>query len=294
MGPAALPIAGIILASGSLGYGVYAGERAAKSQANAIANANKQAQDAKNQQAQQYQDQLKQEQETRASNLAQEAQTKQETQAAQQQALDAERAAIGTNSQTLSDSLVNQNLAAMKKQQPLLEGRLNALGLLQSGALPEGQAKYQADLQAQADSTLANYQIGAQGQLTQNTNAASANQVNLAEQNALLNIQNQQQNMAQNFATNNINNQNNTAYEQYLTSLKMGQSQSQQSAANSYTGLAGGIGSGLLNYYGGQNSSNPAIVGNPSLDAFYAAGYGSGPKLGLGSDWNGGTGKYLN
>lgn len=255
MGPVGLGIAAVSIAAASAGYGVYAGERAQQAQANAVRNAQSQAdQQRKDQQSQYAQQQAQMAAQTQA-NLAQEAQTKADTQAAQQQALTAEQAAIGTNSTTLSNSLANQNTAAMTKQEPLLENRLNALGLLSSGALPEGQAKYQADLQAQADATLANYQIGAQGQLTQNTNAATADQVRQSEANALLNIQNGEQNMATNFSTVGANNANNTAYDSYINSLRMGQAQGQQSAANSYVGLGGTIAGGALQYYGNQNNN---------------------------------------
>lgn len=250
-----MAVVGAVTAVASLGYGVYAGQRAQAAQQRAIEQANQQA----NQQRLDQQSQLKSQQDqmaaTTASNLATEAQTKKDTMAAQADALAAEKASIGTNSQTLSDSLANQNKAAFAKQEPLIEQRLNSLGLLNSGALPEGQAKYQADLQAQADATLANYQVGAQTQLTQNSNAATADQVAADRANALLNIQNSEQNMSQNFATQNIDNTNNTAYQQYITSLQAAQSQSQQQGANAYTGLAGQIGGGLLNYYGSQNNT---------------------------------------
>lgn len=250
---------GLAVAISSLGYGIYAGEKAQGLQNRAIQDAKNQADEQKQQQAQQYQDQIAQEKATTAANLATEQQTAADTKAAQAQALAAEQAAIGTNSTTLGNSLADQTAAAFAKQQPIAEGRLNSLGLLQSGALPAEQAKYQADLQSQSQAALAQYQIGAQGQLTQDTNAASANQVNQEQANALLNIQNQEQNMSQNFATTNINNQNNTAYQQYLNSLQMGQAQTQQGAANSYTGLAGQLGGGLINYYGNQNATNPSL-----------------------------------
>lgn len=253
--------AGIIAASaaiGSLGYGIYSGERANAAQSKAIGNAKQEADQARADQQSQYNAQLAAEQATTQQNLATEAQTKADTQAAQQQALAAEQGAIGTNSTTLSNSLTQQEAARVKQTAPLIAAQMQGSGLVGGGAQAEAYAQYQAGLDANAQSTLANYQIGAQGQLTQDTNAASANQVNLSEQNALLNIQNGEQNMSQNFATQNANNQNNTAYQQYLTSLQLGQAQSQQSAANSYVGLGGQIGGAAMNYYAQQN--NPSLA----------------------------------
>lgn len=276
--------AGLAVAIAGLGYGVYSSQEAQAQQKRAIDEANRNSEQARRDQQTQYQNQLQQEQQAQAANLAQEAQTKADTQAAQQQALAAEQAAIGTNTTTLSNSLSAQEKQALAAQDPLIQDRLNAMGIANSGAYAEALAKYQRDLDANAQNQIANYQIGAQGQLTQNTNAATAEQVKLAEQNALLNIQNQEQNMAQNFATTNANNANDTAYQQYITNLELGKAQADQSAANSYVGLAGGIGSGLLNYYGSQNS-------NPSLQALQMYGNvnsyaNSNPNLVSGGSYN--------
>jgi hypothetical protein len=289
MPAAALPYIAVVAAVGSLGYGIYAGQQAQKAQATAIAQANQNAQNAQSQQASQYQQQLTAEQQTTAQNLATEAQTKADTQAAQQTALAAEQAAIGTNSTTLSNSLSGQESQALKAQQPLIQDQLNQGGLSDSGAYAAQLAKYQAGLASQAQTTLANYQVGAQGQLTQDTNAASASQVQMDQSNALLNIQNGEQNMAQNFATQNNNNNNNTAYQQYITSLQAAQAQSQAQQAAGYTQLGGAIGGAALNYYGQQNNPALAAMYQQNPNTMFNAGYGAGPNQGLGPSWNGGT-----
>lgn len=277
MGLAAI---GVIVAVDSLGYGIYAGTQAQKSQQNAINQANQNAQQARQDQQSQYNAQLAAEQATTQQNLATEAQTKADTQAAQQKALAAEQAAIGTNSTTLSNSLTNQEAAAMKQNAPTIAAQMQGSGLVGGGAQAEAYAKYQAGLDSQAQSALANYQVGAQGQLTQDTNAASANQVNLSEQNALLNINNSEQNMATNFGTVANNNNNNAAYNSYLTSLQMGQAQSQQAAANGYVGLGGQIGMGAMQYAGSQGT-------NPALAALYA-------NNGAGAAYQGQASQYMN
>lgn len=276
MGLAAI---GVIVAVDSLGYGIYAGQQANKSQQNAINNAQQNADRARQDQQKQYADQQQQIKDTTAANLAQEAQTKADTQAAQKQALAAEQAAIGTNSTTLSNSLQQQEQQALADQTPFIQDRLAQSGIADSGAYADALAKYQKDLASQAQTQLGNYQVGAQGQLTQDTNAASADQVRQSEQNALLNIRNQEQNMSQNFATNNANNQNNAAYDQYLTSLQLGKAQSQQAAANGYVGLGGQIGQGAIQYAGSQGT-------NPALQALYA-------NNGAGAAYQGDPSKYM-
>lgn len=255
MGPAAIPIIAIAVSTASLGYGVYAGERAAAAQRNAVSNAENQQRQQQQLQDQQFQQQQQQQAQQLQDQKIQQAQTVADTKAAQEQALAAEQAAIGTNTNTLSNSLSQQSQQALSMQDPLIQSRLNSMGILNSGAYAAQLAKYQADLQSQAQTQLANYQIGAQGQLTQNTNATTADQVHLAEQNALNNIQSGQQNMAQNFATQNVNNQNNVAYQQYIANLRSAQAQSQQASANSYSNLGGQLGGSLLNYYGSRASS---------------------------------------
>lgn len=258
MPPAALPIIAIAVSTAALSYGVYAGERASKAQQRAIDQARTDAQAQKDLQTQQFQQQQQQQAQQLADQKAQEAQTAADAKVAQQAALANEQAAIGTNTNTLSQSLSQQQAQALAMQDPLIQNRLNSMGIADSGAYAAQLAKYQSDLQSQAQAQLANYQIGAQNNLTQNTYGMTADQVRQAEQNALLNIQTGQQNMATNFQTQNINNQNNTAYQQYIANLQAAQAQSQQSAANAYTGLAGGIGGGLLSYYGSQANQTAA------------------------------------
>lgn len=276
MGPAALPVIGIVLAAGSLGYGVYAGQQAQKAQQNAINQAGQNAQNAQNQQQTQYQQQLDAEKSQTAANLAQEQQTATDTKAAQTSALAQEQAAIGTNSQTLQDSLTNQQAAAFAKQAPIIQSQLQGSGLANGGAASEAYAQYQAGLAANAQSAISNYQIGADQQLNQDTNAATAQQVQAAEANAMTNIGVGEQNMATNFATQGANNQNNAAYQSYLTSLQLGQAQSAQSAANSYTGLAGQVGGGLLQYYGSQNNPAANTAAMQALINQRGTSYGSG------------------
>ena len=279
---------GVAVAIGSLGYGIYAGQEAQAAQKNAINSANQNAQNAQAQEQQQYQQQQAAEAAQTAQNLATEQQTAQQTQAAQATALAQEQAAIGTNSTTLQNSLTNQEAAAMKAQAPTIDAQMQGSGLVGGGAQAQAYAAYQAGLAANAQADISNYQVGANQQLNTDTNADTAQQVQAAEANANTNIGVGEQNMATNFATIGADNQNNAAYQSYINNLQMGQAASQQQAANSYTGLAGAVGGGLLNYYGSQNNANNF---NPSMQAYLAAGYGTGSntQATLGPSWNGGN-----
>lgn len=68
--------------------------------------------------------------------------------------------------QKLGTELLSQQEQAFKRINPIIEQRLNALGLLQSGALPEAQAKYQADLESQRQARLSEFGLGAEKQLS--------------------------------------------------------------------------------------------------------------------------------
>jgi len=252
-----MAVTGTIVAIGSLGYGIYAGQQAQSAQKSAVAQANQNAQNAQKQQQDQYQQQVAAEAAQTAQNLATEQQTASDTKSAQATALAQEQAAIGTNSTTLQNALTGQETAAFAQQSPIIQSQLQGSGLANGGAASEAYARYQAGLAANAQTALSNYQVSADQQLNQDTNAATASQVQLAEQNAMTNIGVGEQNMATNFATQGADNQNNAAYQSYLTSLQLGQAQSQQQAANSYTGLAGTVGGGLMSYYGSQ--TNPAL-----------------------------------
>lgn len=250
---------GAAAAIGSLGYGVYAGQQAQKSQAAASSQAQQEFQQQQAQQQQQYQQQLQQEAATNASNLSQQQQTQQQTAAAQQTALADEKAAIPINTSNLQNTLTAANAQAQAAEAPAITDQMQAMGLVDSGALAAQNAKYGNSLNSQMLNAIAQYQTGANSQLQTDTTADTAKQVQADEANALLNMQNSEQNMAQNFATTNVNNTNNTAYEQYITNLQSAQAQSQQQNANSFTNFGGQIGGGLLNYYGNQNNSNPAL-----------------------------------
>ena len=70
--------------------------------------------------------------------------------------------------QQMGDELLKEQQHSFERMNPIIEQRLNALGLLQSGALPEAQAKYQADLESQRQARLGEFEIGANQNLQLN------------------------------------------------------------------------------------------------------------------------------
>ena len=278
---------GVAVAIGSLGYGIYAGQEAQAAQKNAINSANQNAQNAQAQEQQQYQQQLAAEQAQTAANLAAQQQNATDTKAAQATALAQEQAAIGTNSTTLQNSITGQEAAAMKQNAPMIAAQMQGSGLVGGGAQAEAYAQYQAGLDANAQRDIANYQVSADQNLNATNNAFTSEQVNQANQNALTNINVGQSNMATDFATIGADNQNNAAYQSYINNLQMGQAASQQQAANSYTGLAGSIGGGMLNYFGNQNNTAMNNAAMQSLINQRGTNYGSGTNNASGDSFSG-------
>lgn len=280
----ALALATLAVSAGAAGYGVYAGERAKAAAANQYNQARQDAQ------------------QNRQSDLARAAQEKADSQAlydkqvadqnttnaslkAQQDAsLTDIRSKIPGMTNQLGADLLAQQEHAYTRMAPKIEGRLNALGLLQSGALPEAQAKAQGDLESQRQAALASFRQNADNTLNIQQPLANT-QADIGRQSDALgrNLQTQQNNLSQQFATNNTNSLNNVAQQQYLAGLASANNAAAQSSANSYMNLGGQIGGAGLQYYG--STQKPQTNTNPNLDAlqyqrkmsdFYGAG-NSGP-----------------
>ena len=252
--PLTLGIAAVALSAASAGYGVYASERARRATQRSVdeARRDQQAYQAK-QDAQMAQDKadmaanLKAQEETqRATNT--ELAGKQE--AARQQAL----ASVPGLQEKLGADLLSQQEYAYKRMAPQMEARLNALGLLQSGALPEAQAKYQGDLESQRQATLASFGTNAQHQLSiQAPQALTEADVNRQSAAMNANLALGTQNLSQQFANQNIANQNNMAYQQYVGNLEAARNAASQQAASAYMNFGGQLASGAMSMYGNQS-----------------------------------------
>ena len=187
----------------------------------------------------------------------------------------------------MGEDLLAQQEYAYKRMAPQLESRLNALGLLQSGALPEAQARVQGDLESQRQAALADFRRNAENQLNiQQPLANTSADVERQYANLGRNINTEQQNLSQQFANQNTAYANEIARQQYLAGINSANSAAAQSSANAYMNFAGQVGQGALMYYGSRQRQ-PEWE-SPSLAAYYNAGYGAGPNYGLGPSWNAG------
>lgn len=268
----ALGLGAIAVSAASAGYGVYASERARVAQQRAVDQARQDQQKYQNDQKAQ----LAQDKADMAANLANQQATQQATntelaakqEAARQQAL----ASVPGLQEKLGADLLSQQEYAYKRMAPQMEARLNALGLLQSGALPEAQAKYQGDLESQRQATLANFGTNAQQQLSiQAPQALTEADVNRQSAAMNANLALGTQNLSQQFANQNIANQNNLAYEQYVGQLEGARNAASQQAAGAYMNFGGQLAGGALSYYGNKSQTPGVQYGqNPSTDALNA------------------------
>lgn len=264
MPPAAIPIAALVVAAAGTGYGIYAGERAKTAAANQYNQARQDAQRSQDEQkAQMAQDKLdaqalydKQVADQNATNTSLKAQ--------QDASLADIRGKIPGMTDQLGADLLAQQEHAYTRMAPQLENRLNALGLLQSGALPEAQAKYQGDLESQRQAALAAFRQNADSTLNIQQPLANTSS-DVARQSEALgrNLNTQQQNLSQQFANQNNYQLNQTAQQQYLAGLQSANNAAAQSSANAYMNFGAQVGGAGLNYYANKNRTNP------SMDALY-------------------------
>lgn len=280
-----MPAVAAVAAIGALGYGIYSSQEAMAQSREQFNEAQKQAQ--ANQQAQ---EQMVQQQQQQAQQLQQQQQAEQQAniqaqQTAQQTALANAQAAIPGIQQQLGQSINQQNQLALQQQEPVIEGRLNQLGLLNSGALPEAQAKYQAALGSQLQGTLANYGTQAnqaiQNQALNYTGTDSA----ALQQNLMQTLQNQQSAQNQLFQNQGQAYVNNVAQQQYLANLQAAQNAQQQAFSNQMINFGGQIGGGMLNY-ASRNPNSFSLFGGVSSSMAPAMGSPAQMNL-INSDWSG-------
>lgn len=233
-----MPAVAAVAAVGALGYGIYAGEQAKKQAQNQYNDAQARAERAR------AEDQARlTEGERRQEELA-------AKQAAEQKATQERvRAELPGMTDQLGADLLKQQEYAYQRMTPQMEARLNALGLLQSGALPEAQAKAQGDLEAQRQAALADFK----------TNATREIEIARPYEDMKSRLDTERTNLAQTFANQNAYSQNQTGREQYLAGLNAANTSAAQSSANSYTQLGGQLGSGLLSSYYNKQKPNTSL-----------------------------------
>lgn len=265
MGPVGLGIAAVALSAGAAGYGIYAGERARSDAARQYAEAKRNAAAQQEQEQRQLAENEVKQQALYDRQVAEQKATEDRLRAESSASIERARGEVPGLQAKLGEDLLAQQEHAYERMAPQLESRLNALGLLQSGALPEAQARAQGDLEARRQAALADFGNDANRELAiDRPLAASSDDVGRQYENMRRNLDTAGTNLSQTFANQNAANMNQAAREQYLAGLGSANSAAAQSSAGSYLNFGGQVGSGLISAYGTQPKQR-----NPSLDALY-------------------------
>jgi len=266
MGPVGLAIAAVSLSAAAAGYGVYAGERARSESARQYRESRAQAEQQRVQEQQQMADNEAKQQALYDKQVADQKATEDSLRAQQNDALTKVRGEVPGMQAQLGEDLLSQQQHAYSRMAPQLEARLNALGLLQSGALPEAQAKYQSDLEAQRQAALADFGTSASRELNITRPLANSSEdVGRQYDSLKSNLDTAKTNLSQTFANQNSANMNEAARQQYLAGLAAANNAAAQSSAGSYLNFAGQVGSGLIGAYG----ARPGQKSTSTLDALY-------------------------
>lgn len=269
MGPVGLAIAAVSLSAAAAGYGVYAGERARSESARQYRESRAQAEQQRVQEQQQMADNEAKQQALYDKQVADQKATEDSLRAQQNDALTKVRGEVPGMQAQLGEDLLSQQQHAYSRMAPQLEARLNALGLLQSGALPEAQAKYQSDLEAQRQAALADFGTSASRELNITRPLANSSEdVGRQYDSLKSNLDTAKTNLSQTFANQNNANMNEAARQQYLAGLAAANNAAAQSSANAYLNFGGQVGSGLIQAYGARQKPQRQPV-NVSLDALY-------------------------
>lgn len=264
----ALGVIGVVLSAAALGYGIYAGERARRAAAQAEADARNEVRLQQEREEQRLRQERIEAQELMFRQQAEQKATEERLRAEQEAALGKVKAEVPVIQEKLGSDLLGQQERAYAKMDPQIEARLNALGLLQSGALVEAKAKAQGDLESQRQAALADFGTNAAQRLSidqplANTSADVGRQYEGMQRNLDLD----RSALSQRFASNATAAQNEVARQQYLAGMSAATNSANQQAAQSYVNAGAQLGSGLISAYG----SYKGRPKNTSLDALYAS-----------------------
>ena len=250
MGAAAIPIVAAVSAA-SAGYGIYAGERARSEQARQYRESRQQAAQQRSEEQRQLGENEARQQQLYDQQVAEQKATEDRLRAEQTGAISKARGEVPGIQARLGENLLKEQERAYTRMAPQLEARLNALGLLQSGALPEAQAKAQSDLEGRRQAALSDFGISAERELAiDRPLAASSEDVARQYGGMQRNLDTAATNLSQTFANQNAAQMNETARQQYLAGLAAAQNAAAQSSANAYLDFGGKVGSGLIQAYG--------------------------------------------
>lgn len=261
----AIGVIGAVLAGAGLAYGIYAGERARHAAAQQEANARNEAQLQREAEDRRLREERIASQDLLFKQEAEQKATNERLRQEQDAALTKVRGAVPGIQAQLGEDLLSQQQHAYAKMDPQIEARLNALGLLQSGALVEAKARAQGDLESQRQSVLANFGTNAAQELDINRPLANSSEDIGRQSTALTNNLNlAKTNLSQQFADSANAAANDVARSQYLAGMSSATNAANAASAASYLNAGSQLGSGLLGYAASRQPSN-------SLKALYNA-----------------------
>jgi hypothetical protein len=263
----AIGVIGAVLAAGGLAYSIYAGERARRAAAQSEADARNEIRLQQERDEQRLRQERIEAQELMFRQQAEQKATEDRLRAEQEASLQKVKGEVPGIQAQLGSDLLGQQEKAYAKMDPQIEARLNALGLLQSGALVEAKAKVQGDLESQRQAALADF----------GTNAAQRLQIDQPLANSSADVGRQYEGMQRNldldrsalsqrFASGATAAANDVARSQYLGGMSQATNAANQSAASSYLNASTQLGSGLIGYAASRQPSR-----NTSLDALYSS-----------------------
>ena len=264
----ALSVIGAVIAASGLAYGIYAGERARRENERAQAKARTDAIEQREADDRRLRQERIESQELMFRQQAEQKATEERLRSEQDASLARVKGEVPGIQAQLGADLLGQQEKAYAKMDPQIEARLNALGLLQSGALVEAKAKTQGDLESQRQATLADFGTNAAMRLgidqpLVNSSADVGRQYEGLQRNLDLD----RSALSQRFASNANAASNEVARSQYLAGMSSATNAANQAAANSYMNAGAQLGSGLLGYASSRPPKQSTY--NPSMDALY-------------------------
>lgn len=149
--------------------------------------------------------------------------------------------------QRLGDDLMAQQTASYEKLNPIIEQRLNALGLLQSGALPEAQAKAQKELEMARQSRLGDFELGARQKLELGLPLDNLEEdLGSAKENYLADIELDRAGMSREFSLSDAFRQENYEREQEYRALEEARRDRRSRMNEAWLGAGAQLGSSLI------------------------------------------------
>lgn len=265
----ALGVIAAVISAGALGYGIFAGERARREAANAEGRARGEMIRQREEEEKRLRQERIESQELMFRQQAEQKATEDRLRAEQAATLEKVKGEVPGIQEKLGSDLLGQQERAYAKMDPQIEARLNALGLLQSGALVEAKTRAQSDLEGQRQAALADFSTNAANRLRiDQPLALSSADVGRQYEGMQRNLDLDRTALSQRFASGATAASNEVARSQYLGGMSAARGAADSAAAASYMNAGATLGSGLMGYAASRLPKTAPP--NQSINALYA------------------------